>query len=179
MLAGPSCEDAHARASPILGRVTDVNESGTTRFARLGGREALARLVDAFYSRIERDPELRPIFPEDLAPGREKQKRFLEQWLGGEPRYAQRYGEPALRRRHLPFPITAPARRALASSLRRRSRGVRSRDGAGSRDPRGAAPDRPAHGEHDGRRAAASGAGVTQPAALALSRAAGYGDPTN
>ena len=89
--------------------MTDVNESGTTRFARLGGREALARLVDAFYARIERDPELRPIFPSDLAPGREKQKRFLEQWLGGEPRYTQRYGEPALRRRHLPFPITAPA----------------------------------------------------------------------
>ena len=89
--------------------MTDVNESGTTRFARLGGREALACLVDAFYARIERDQELRPIFPEDLAPGREKQKCFLEQWLGGEPRYARRYGEPALRRRHLPFPITAPA----------------------------------------------------------------------
>ena len=80
-----------------------------SRFARLGGRAALARLVEAFYDRIAADPELRPIFPDDLTPGREKQAAFLEQWLGGEPRYTQRHGEPALRRRHLPFAITGPA----------------------------------------------------------------------
>lgn len=80
--------------------------AGGSLFARLGGREALARVVDAFYDRIERDPELRPVFPADLGPGRERQRAFLEQWLGGEPRYSRRYGAPALRRRHLPFAIT-------------------------------------------------------------------------
>ena len=43
--------------------------------------------------------------PEDLAAGREKQALFLEQWLGGEPRYSELYGHPRLRMRHFPFLI--------------------------------------------------------------------------
>lgn len=77
-----------------------------SRFERLGGHDALEGIVRNFYERVERDPELRPIFPSDLGPGRDKQLAFLEQWLGGEPCYTQRYGEPALRRRHQPFAIT-------------------------------------------------------------------------
>ena len=90
-------------------------DATATPFARLGGRAAVARLVDAFYDRVEADPELRAVFPADLGPGRERQKLFLEQWLGGEPRYERAYGPPALRRRHLPFAITeAAAERWLA-----------------------------------------------------------------
>ena len=73
---------------------------------RVGGREVIERIVDAFYDAVEADEELREVFPEDLAPGREKQKLFLEQWLGGEPLYSQEYGHPRLRRRHFPFVIT-------------------------------------------------------------------------
>ena len=92
-----------------------IPDAAATPFARLGGREAVARLVDAFYDRIEADAELRPVFPADLGPGRDKQRLFLEQWLGGEPRYEQAHGPPALRRRHLPFAITeAAAERWLA-----------------------------------------------------------------
>ena len=80
--------------------------SPRTRFERLGGRDALEAIVETFYDRIEADPELRPVFPPDLRPGRDKQAAFLEQWMGGEPRYTQIYGEPALRRRHRPFAIT-------------------------------------------------------------------------
>ncbi len=80
--------------------------SPRTRFERLGGRDAVVALVETFYDRIEADPELRPVFPPDMRPGRDRQAAFLEQWLGGEPRYTQRYGEPALRRRHRPFAIT-------------------------------------------------------------------------
>ena len=76
---------------------------------RFGGSEAVARVVDAFYGRIERDPELRPLFPEDPGPGREKQKLFLDQWLGGEPRYSEQHGPPMLRRRHFPFVISQRA----------------------------------------------------------------------
>ena len=82
---------------------------GRTLFERLGGREAVERLVDTFYDYVEQDPELRPIFPAELGPGREKQKLFLEQWLGGEPRYSQRYGHPRLRLRHFPFVISERA----------------------------------------------------------------------
>ena len=80
-----------------------------TRFQRLGGRDALVSIVETFYDRIDADPELRPIFPPDLRPGRDKQAAFLEELFGGEPRYRQLYGEAALRRRHLAFTITERA----------------------------------------------------------------------
>ena len=83
-----------------------MDARGPTPFERLGGREAVARLVDAFYDRVEADPSLRPLFPADTAAGRERQKLFFEQWLGGEPLYERAHGPPALRRRHLPFAIT-------------------------------------------------------------------------
>lgn len=83
-----------------------MDAAARTPFERLGGREAVARLIDAFYDRIEADPALRPLFPADLTAGRERQKWFFEQWLGGEPLYSRRRGPPALRRRHLPFAIT-------------------------------------------------------------------------
>jgi hemoglobin len=76
---------------------------------RIGGREVVEQAVDRFYDLVEADPELRPLFPEDLGPGREKQKWFIEQWLGGEPRYSERFGHPRLRRRHFPFVISERA----------------------------------------------------------------------
>ena len=74
-------------------------------FERIGGRPTVERIVEDFYDRVETDELLRPIFPADLAEGRAKQALFLEQWLGGEPRYSERYGHPRLRRRHFPFVI--------------------------------------------------------------------------
>ena len=64
-----------------------------------------AQSVEEFYRRVEADEELRRLFPEDLTEGREKQALFLEQWLGGEPRYSELYGHPRLRMRHFPFLI--------------------------------------------------------------------------
>lgn len=72
---------------------------------RVGGPQAVARLVDAFYDRVASDPVLRPLYPEDLRPGREKLKLFFVQWLGGPPLYSERFGHPRLRRRHFPFVI--------------------------------------------------------------------------
>jgi hemoglobin len=72
---------------------------------RIGGPEAVARIVERFYDRIEGDPELRAVFPDDLAAGRQKQRLFLEQWLGGAAVYSERFGEPRLRLRHFPFVI--------------------------------------------------------------------------
>ncbi len=74
-------------------------------FERIGGREMVQRITREFYDRVEADAELRPMFPEDLAHGREKQALFMEQWLGGEPVYSAEYGHPRLRRRHFPFVI--------------------------------------------------------------------------
>lgn len=74
-------------------------------FVRVGGREVVERFVDDFYDRIEQDELLRPLFPADMSEGRERQKLFFVQWLGGEPGYSERFGHPRLRRRHFPFVI--------------------------------------------------------------------------
>lgn len=74
------------------------------------GDATFRSLVDAFYRRVEMDPELRRIFPPDLTEGREKQYLFLTQLFGGPPRYTARHGEPRLRFRHLPFAIGRPER---------------------------------------------------------------------
>lgn len=89
---GPGATRAPAQRQPAL-------------LDRIGGREVIERVVEAFYDRVEADAELRALFPEDLRAGREKQALFMEQWLGGEPRYSELYGHPRLRMRHFPFVI--------------------------------------------------------------------------
>jgi len=116
----PPSDAAHAEASaetaiPLIERppprqvAAPPFDASTTLLERIGGRATVERLVAEFYDRVERDPDLRPLFPAELGPGREKQSLFLEQWLGGEPRYSARYGHPRLRRRHFPFVIDAHA----------------------------------------------------------------------
>jgi len=79
-------------------------------YEQAGGLDALRRLVDAFYARVEADPLLRPMFPPDLGPGKEHQLLFLVQYFGGPGEYGQRRGHPRLRMRHAPFAI-GPAER--------------------------------------------------------------------
>ncbi len=74
-----------------------------------GGPDAFVRLVDAFYLRVERDPVLRPMYPEDLAPGKEHLALFLAQYFGATDLYTARRGHPRLRMRHAPFPIDPDA----------------------------------------------------------------------
>jgi hemoglobin len=74
------------------------------------GDAGFRALVDTFYRRVEGDPLLRPIFPPDLAHGREAQYLFLRQYFGGPGEYSERYGHPQLRARHRPFAITREAR---------------------------------------------------------------------
>jgi hemoglobin len=70
-----------------------------------GGDAPFRRLVDAFYARVERDPLLRSMFPEDLGPGKEHQFLFITQYFGGPARYQERRGHPRLRMRHASFTI--------------------------------------------------------------------------
>ncbi len=74
-------------------------------FARLGGREAVSRVVERFYDLVELDLEQRAVYPADLEPGKERLKLFLEQWMGGSTTYSDLYGHPRLRIRHFPFVI--------------------------------------------------------------------------
>ena len=77
----------------------------TTLFEVFGGREGVSGLVDEFYRRVAADPGIRPVYPADLTPGKEKLKLFFEQWLGGPAVYSEKYGHPRLRLRHFPFII--------------------------------------------------------------------------
>ena len=70
------------------------------------GEETLNHLIDAFYRRVGKHPDLAPIFPDDLTETARKQKQFMTQFLGGPPLYTEEHGHPMLRARHMPFEIT-------------------------------------------------------------------------
>lgn len=88
-----------------------------TIFELAGGEEVFRRLVEHFYAKVEQDPLLRPMFPEDLAPGREWQFLFLMQYFGGPTRYMVERGHPRLRMRHAPFPIDVKSKDAWLSHM--------------------------------------------------------------
>lgn len=75
----------------------------------VGGRPAFDALVEAFYARVEHDELLRPMYPDDLAPGKRHLALFLAQYWGGGDVYGRERGHPRLRRRHAPFPVTPEA----------------------------------------------------------------------
>jgi truncated hemoglobin YjbI/ankyrin repeat protein len=74
-------------------------------FARIGGSAAVGALVDGLYDRIESDVALRPLFNRDLTGGREAQKRFFSEWLGGTTSYSSTTHLPLMHRHDL-LPIT-------------------------------------------------------------------------
>lgn len=81
------------------------------------GAEKLSALVDAFYSRVGRHPDLVPIFPDDLSDVARKQKQFLTQYLGGPPLYTEEHGHPMMRARHLPHIITPKRAKAWLACM--------------------------------------------------------------
>jgi hemoglobin len=85
--------------------VESMNER--TVYEQLGGEETVSRLVEHFYARVVKDPELAPLFEDsNIDEVIRKQKLFLTQFLGGPPQYSAEFGHPMLRFRHLPFEIT-------------------------------------------------------------------------
>lgn len=96
--------DTSAASVPLTQQTSSTLHSRHV-YDAIGGDTTFRRLVDAFYRRVEADPVLRPLFPEDVSAGKEKQFLFLTQYFGGPARYSERYGHPRLRLRHLPFPI--------------------------------------------------------------------------
>ncbi|MFJ8261768.1 globin [Rummeliibacillus sp. NPDC094406] len=70
------------------------------------GKEKLYKLIDIFYSKVAKNPKLKPIFPDDLSETARKQKQFQTQYLGGPNIYTEEHGHPMLKARHMPFKIT-------------------------------------------------------------------------
>ena len=73
------------------------------------GVEAFHRIVDDFYARVEHDELLRPMYPDDLEPGKTHLAQFLAQYFGAGMVYSSHRGHPRLRMRHAEFPITLEA----------------------------------------------------------------------
>ncbi len=92
-----------------------------TPYQTLGGAEKLRALVGRFYQLMDTQPEyyaIRRLHPQDLSGSAEKLYLFLSGWLGGPPLYAQKFGQPFLRARHLPFAIGATERDLWLACMR-------------------------------------------------------------
>ncbi len=73
------------------------------------GEGNIFRMMRDFYRELE-SSELRPLFPADMEQASMKSAAFFVTILGGPPLYAQKYGPPRMRARHLPFEIDERAR---------------------------------------------------------------------
>jgi hemoglobin len=93
-----------------------MNEQ-THIYALVGGDEPFRRLIDAFYARVEHEPLLRPMYPDDLEASKEHLFLFVTQFFGGPSRYNQLRGHPRLRMRHVPFAIGQAERDAWATHM--------------------------------------------------------------
>jgi hemoglobin len=97
-----------------------VPKSANPHLDRLGGREAVARLVDAFYGAMDRRADarvLRAMHADDLAETKAVLVMYLVEWLGGARQYSAERGPPRLGRVHRPFAIDAAARIAWMNCM--------------------------------------------------------------
>ncbi len=86
-------------------------------YEAIGGDDAIDALVEAFYDRVSKHPDLIPIFPDDFTEVARKQKQFLTQFFGGPPLYIMEHGHPMMRKRHLRFQITPTRRNAWLACM--------------------------------------------------------------
>jgi len=89
----------------------------TTVFEVVGGQPFFDALVERFRARVESDPELRRVYPDDLDEGMRSLALFLGQYWGGPPKYSEEKGHPRLRMRHAPFPIREAERDAWLAAM--------------------------------------------------------------
>jgi hemoglobin len=83
----------------------------TSIYDRLGD-ENLQLLVDNFYDKVLGDTRISHLFKTDIEIIKSKQYMFLSQFFGGPPRYAETYGHPRMRMRHMPHKIDHDAAHA-------------------------------------------------------------------
>lgn len=89
-----------------------IQSDTRTQYERIGGEAVVRRLVQRFYYYMDNLSEVQKVrdMHTDLNVAEEKLFMFLSGWMGGPGLYAEKYGHPRLRMRHLPFPIDELAR---------------------------------------------------------------------
>lgn len=80
-----------------------------TLYERIGP-EKLEEIVNRFYDIVLFDSKISHLFKSESTQIREKQLKFLTQFLGGPQLYSLDYGHPKMRMRHLPHPIDQNAK---------------------------------------------------------------------
>ena len=94
----------------------------STAYERMGGETVMRRLVDRFYDLMDEDPDyfgVRKLHPQDLTSSRQKLFMFLSGFTGGPSLYTEKYGEPRMRTRHMPFVIGIAERDQWLSCMNR------------------------------------------------------------
>ncbi|TDG11986.1 globin [Seongchinamella unica] len=72
------------------------------------GEDGIRELTSAFYDIMDELPEaanLRAMHAADLTPMKEKLAEYLTGWMGGPPRYADKYGTVCMTEPHEPYHI--------------------------------------------------------------------------
>ncbi|MGL4648375.1 MAG: hypothetical protein ACRC1H_03125 [Caldilineaceae bacterium] len=77
------------------------------------GEAGIMAMLEAFYTELAKSSiaAFFPHTPEGLQTAAHKSGAFFVGVLGGPPLYHQRFGNPAMRARHMPFVITEEGRR--------------------------------------------------------------------
>ncbi|MBX9685192.1 MAG: globin [Candidatus Obscuribacterales bacterium] len=86
-------------------------------YQSVASEEPFFRLVDEFYAGVEKDPILRPLYPDDLSHSKQLLALFLLQRFGGRTTYSQERGHPRMRARHMPFKIGVAERDAWVKHM--------------------------------------------------------------
>ncbi len=86
----------------------NVQGQPVTLFEWMGGETKVKDMVNRFYDLMDVEPgftAFRSSHGDSLDNARERLFYFLCGWLGGPNYYAEKFGHPMLRARHLPFSI--------------------------------------------------------------------------
>ncbi|MBM7073219.1 group II truncated hemoglobin [Shewanella sp. 202IG2-18] len=100
-----------------LSKITEPNSNSqssqrdpcqSNAYDLIGGDHTIKAIAASFYQFMDSDPQVKPlrvIHPDSLTISEEKLYEFLSGWLGGPQLFQQKYGNPALRARHMPFAV--------------------------------------------------------------------------
>src|SRR5579872_7038563 len=90
-------------------------QSGPSReIYALMGEANIFKMLSDFYQELEKST-IRSLFPPDMEEASQKSAMFFVTLLGGPALYAEKYGPPRMRARHIPFEIDEAARQVWLS----------------------------------------------------------------
>ncbi len=83
----------------------------------LVGEDQIRQLTHHFYLEVAKNPKLRSLYPEDLAPAENRLFLFLLQVFGGPQTYSEQRGHPMLKMRHFDWEIDETMRDHWLNSM--------------------------------------------------------------